>query len=765
MKLTFRTQWHIACSALAVSTGLLGFNSASAQDRPAGSAPDKPVPASAPKVSDQKDQPDDIVITATKREERLRDVPGAVTAITGANIDKLGVQSFRDYASLVPGLSQRDAGAPGLGTVILRGLNSGAQQLTNTTAYYIDDTPFTASGFVSNGALVTPEPELAEIDRIEVLKGPQGTLYGASSLGGLIHVVTKKPDATAFFGSLRGELSTIDGGGTGYMLRGSVNLPLVRDKLAIQATGYYRRMPGYTDNVVTGTDNVNKSDLYGGRIAIRATPTDRLTIDIAGVLQHITNDGYNFEKLIGGTLTPLYGLYKYNQYKDFGSEIRYRVVSGTATWKTDIGSLIASGSYARYQNDTQSDATGTYLPVALSVAPGKGYVIPANTGVVANPSPSLTKYTGEIRFVSKRLGPVEFMVGGFYTHEQAIYDINVVLQNTITGVTLPAPLNFLYHTRSGSRYEEVAGYGDLTFYLTDRLDVQGGIRYAHNTQLATTGGDGAIYAFSPRAKFVFPIKGNATTYLATLRWRPTDTISAYVRAASGYRPGGPQTNPSPPPGAQLLITPDTVWNYEAGVKSSLLNGALTANIAVYHIDWKNIQLNTLDATGVVLQANGGAAKVDGWELELVARPSKYLTFTANAGQTNARLTSILSGVTSVTGAKVGNKLPLTPEYTVAITGDQRIPLADRTTGFVGATLRFQSDMPNNYPGASPALQPKKLPSITTVDLRAGVDFARFGLQLRVQNLLNERAITNVGTDFMATVIPPRRYTLAFSADF
>ncbi len=227
MTLSKVSHWRFICSTIAISASLLGAGAAYAQDL-----------AEASSTADTADG--DIVVTASKREERLRDVPSAVTAISGKNLENLGVQSFRDYASLVPGLSQRDSGAPGLGTVILRGLNSGAQQLTNTTAYYIDDMPFTASGFVSSGSLVTPEPELAEIDRIEVLKGPQGTLYGASSLGGLIHLVTKKPDATAFSGSVRGELSAVEGGGTGYMLRGSVNVPIVRDKLAVQATGYYR---------------------------------------------------------------------------------------------------------------------------------------------------------------------------------------------------------------------------------------------------------------------------------------------------------------------------------------------------------------------------------------------------------------------------------------------------------------------------------------------------------------------------------------------
>lgn len=726
----------------------------------------------APQVATAQDNPsadveisDEIIVTASRREEKLRDAPSAITAITGANLETMGVQSFRDYASLVPGLSQRDSGAPGLGTVILRGMNTGAQQTTNTTAYYVDDAVFTASGFLSVGSLVTPEPELAEIERVEVLKGPQGTLYGASSLGGLIRIVTKKPDATEFYGNVRAEVSTVKGGEEGYLIRGSVNVPLIHDKLAIQATGYYRRLPGFTDNVVTGTRNVNSSNLYGGRIAIRATPTEDLTIDISGVMQNIENNGYAMETLTPGTLKPRYGRYVYDHYDDFGSDIKYRIVNGTVTWETEAGSLIASGSYGKYSVDTRTDYTSSYLPIAIAGAPALGLTIPANTGVLANPSPSMEKYTADVRFVSKRMGPIEFMVGAFYTREHTIYDINAILQNKTTLANLPAPLDFLYRTRTEGRYKELAGYGNLTFYLSDRLDIQGGIRYAHNKQLASIRGPNAVYVFQPLPKISFPFKDNSTTYLATLRWRPTDNISTYLRAASGYRPGGPQTNSNPPPGAPLIIDPDTVWNYEAGIKGSFLDGTLSANLAVYHIDWSNIQLNTLDGSGVILQTNGGDADVDGVELELVARPTRHLTVSANAGYTKARIVSILPGVSTVTGARAGDALPLTPDYTVALTADQRIPLSDNATGSLGATLRFQSDMPSNYPNAAPLTQPKKLPSITTLDLRAGVDFDRYSIQLRAQNLLNEHRYLNVGTDNQGTVIAPRTFALSLSANF
>lgn len=706
----------------------------------------------------------EIIVTASRREERLRDTPSAITAITGVSLEAMGVQSFRDYASLVPGLSQRDTGAPGLGTIILRGMNTGGQQTTNTTAYYIDDAVFTASGFLSQGALVTPEPELAEIERIEVLKGPQGTLYGASSLGGLIRIVTKKPDASELYGNVRTEFSTMNGGEEGYMVRGSLNAPIVQDKLAIQLAGYKRSLPGFADNIVTRTDDANGSDLYGGRVAIRATPTDDLTIDLSGLVQNIDNDGYSYERLVPGTQRPLFGEYKYDHYKNFGSSLKYRLANATLTWGIDAGSLIASTSYGEYTVNTLNDATTTYLPVAQARAPVVlGTTIPANTGVVANPSPSMDKFTTDVRFVSNRMGPVEFMGGVFYTQEDTVYDIDIILQNTVTGANLPAPLDVLYHTQTTSDYEEIAGYGNLTYYLTDRLDIQGGIRYARNEQLASIRGPNALYAYVSLPKLQFPFEDSSSTYLATVRWRPTDSISTYLRAASGYRPGGPQTNSNPPPGAPLIIDPDTVWNYEAGLKGNFWNGNLSANLAVYHIDWKKIQLNALDASGVLLQTNGGDAEVDGVEVELVARPTSSLTLTANAGYTDARIVSVLPGVSTATGARVGDNLPLTPEYTVAFAADQRIPFTDNMTGLLGTTLRYQSDMPNNY-AASAAVAQRTLPSITTVDVRGGLEFERYTIQIRAQNLLNEHSYLAIANN-VATVTQPRSVTLAFSASF
>jgi outer membrane receptor protein involved in Fe transport len=330
----------------------------------------------------------------------------------------------------------------------------------------------------------------------------------------------------------------------------------------------------------------------------------------------------------------------------------------------------------------------------------------------------------------------------------------------------------LVRAQTKSDYKEVAAFGNLTLYLSDSFDVTGGLRFARNTQVAQTGGPNAVSFYAPRASADFRFEDDVTTYLANVRYRPSRNVTLFARAASGYRPGGPQNNPAPPPGSQTVIRPDTVWNYEAGIKASTPDGKATINASAYQIDWKDIQLNTT-FNGVVLQANGGKARIQGFELDFALRPTRLLSVGTTMGYTDARLTQVDAGVQTNVGAAPGDRLPLTPKWTVAMIADQRVPFAEGVEGRLGATLRFRSDMPSNYPGAL-LNRNVKIPSLTTLDLRAGVDFGRFGVQLRADNVLNEFGYTSLSSDRLfvgqpiptvGSVIRPRSYTLALTADF
>lgn len=725
---------------------------------------------------------EDIVVTASRRSERLRDVPSSITALDGATLEKLGARDASSYLALVPGVSLRDFGTPGEGTLIIRGLNSGSQQLTNTAATYIDDAPFSSSGYLSVGALLTPDPDIADLDRIEVLKGPQGTLYGANSLGGLVRIISKRPELTTFSGTGEIEGSTTDGGADSYLIHGSVNVPIVNDQLAIRVNGVYRRIGGFVDNVATGDKDANWSTIKGGRASLRWKPAQNLTIDLGGMLQDIHNNGASVQQDVSGTLTPLYGRYKYSSLLDTPSNLKYRL--GTASVDYDMGavSIIGTGSYAQYRTDLPADYSTSYLPYLRLASPLYAAALPADGLLLGNTSPNMNKWTGEIRAVSRRLGPVEFVAGGFYTDERSVYNTTVTAKdangqnlsgNFLTGV----PLANLLITTTTSHYKEIAGFLNGTFYITDNFDVGGGVRLAHNSESAVLGGPGAVTFYVPRATTDYHFKDTVATYLATVRYRPTSHISLYARAASGYRPGGPQTNSQafdadgrPLPGVQGFINPDTTWNYEGGIKASF--GKFSIDASGYHIDWKNIQLNSLYG-GTVLGANGGDARVNGFELAMTARPGRYTTFSANVGYTDARMTKVDPSVQAYLGVVKGDRLPLTPTWTVNLIGDQIIPLSDTMKGDIGATVHFRADMPSSFPGATsdPNIQ---IPSLATVDLRAGVTFGRFGVQVRADNVFNAYGFSSASTPRLyagqqvptgITVIRPRTLSLAITAGF
>lgn len=285
----------------------------------------------------------------------------------------------------------------------------------------------------------------------------------------------------------------------------------------------------------------------------------------------------------------------------------------------------------------------------------------------------MDKFTAEARLVSERLGRFEFLAGLFYTDESNTYRANLFIADS-TGTPLASPFDVLVRTTTSSDYKELAGYGNLTFYFTDNFDVTGGIRVARNEQKAQTGGPNSVVFYRPRAIANFEFEDTVTTWLGTVRWRPTPDISTFLRAASGFRPGGPQNNPAPPPGAQTTIRPDSVWNYEAGVRATVLEGTFNINASIYRIDWTDIQLQGL-FNNIVLQANGGAARVDGAEMEVVARPVTGLTLAANAGYTNARITEVDAG--RVCEHRRSCRRPAAVDSGIHARPDRRLPSAAR----------------------------------------------------------------------------------------
>jgi iron complex outermembrane receptor protein len=699
----------------------------------------------------------EIVVTATKRAESIQHVPTAMTAISGADIKQQGISQFSDYVQLVPGLAQNSTGAAGHGQVILRGLSTGNSQGSSTVAFLVDDVPFTANTSAGDSALITPDPDLADVERIEVLKGPQGTLYGASALGGIIKIVSKQPNTQQFSAEVHGNLATTEHGGEGGGVRGSLNLPLVSDLAALRVSAFQRNDPGFMTNVETGSTNVNRNRVYGGKALLKITPTSDLSILFTGLVQNQHSNAGALVDTHSDTLQPRYCRYCYAAAEGWIFDTQYRLAGMTLDWTNQLGTLTNVLSYARYSDSqtTQNLAFGFV---------NSRFPVPAGTAAIATPSPSMDKLTEELRFTFNRVGNFEPLAGVYFTNEHSGYDVALTNRNPVTLQPVAAPFDNLLNVNTTPNYKEYAAFTNLTYYFLPSLDLTLGGRLSHDRQAAITDSIG-LFIGTPK-HVAFNSTENPVTYLATLRYRVTNDIDTYARFATGYRPGGPVLTAGPdiPPS----FAPDKTKNYEVGVKSRALEGRLTANFDLYYIIWNNIQLNEI-VDGLTITGNGGKATSKGAELEIGYVPVRNLTTRLSAAYGHAYSDVAVPAV----GAQAGDTLPFAPRLTTAALADYSFHIAGNLSGNVGATYSYQGWRPTAFSRDKLNVN-FNLPGYGTLDLRSGLDWNRYGLELRVNNATGKYAyvtssVMNLfpgqGSPSQSVVLTPRTYLLEFNAKF
>ena len=702
---------------------------------------------------------EEIVVTATKRDEPLQRIPAAITVLSRSTLEREGAEQFADYAALVPGLSDSSGGAPGHSLVILRGLTTGYQTTSPTVGFVVDDTPFTPSGSQAIAAGLTPDPDLGDVERIEVLKGPQGTLYGASTLGGLIKIVSKKPDLANEEGSFRASSSIIDGGGTGYSARGSLNMPLIADEVALRAFVFHRDDPGFMTNAQLGTRDTNRTVVNGARLQLRIQPTDRLDVELNAFAQTLNTYGYSNVDSDPETLRPLYGDRTYRAAFDPHFDTHYKIFSAATALTLESGTLTNILSWGSVHDLQTADFSSNYGLVNDLL----GLTLPVNSAVFGRISPNMQKLTEEIRFAGARWKNVEVLAGAFFTNERDTYDLrfaNVIAPQT---TPLPDPTGSLVKNHLDSTYREYAGFANLTYYLNPDLDATVGARYSPNHQTAQVSASGLLVG--PQAVTNdMSSSDHSTTYLLTVRYRPWEVLDSYFRVATGYRPGGPQLNSQP--GQPDHFDPDTVTNYEFGAKGRWLEGQLTSNVAVYYIDWRKIQINYV-SQGVTFFGNGAKASSKGIELETQYAPTKSVTIGVNGSYTNARI-----GVADdAVGAQAGDPLPYTPQYSGSAFADYSRPIGAKMTWNVGGTFRYQGRRYSSF-SQDPLNTSVSIPHYSVLDARFGLDAGRYSVNFRLENVTNVRGVDEVVNNRIApgqdvpswvTIIRPRTYVLALSA--
>ncbi len=725
-------------------TGLLGSAGmlALACASPAFAQAQEQQPGQVETATQESENPTEIIVTAQKRAQVLIDVPQSISVVTGATLEKQNASTFADYLKLVPGL-QLNQSTPGQGRLIVRGVNSGG--VASTVGIYMDETPFGSSSGLVNGAVLAADFDTFDLDRIEVLRGPQGTIYGASSLSGVLKFITRQPSTEAFTARGRAGIETTAGGETGYFGNLVVNVPLA-ETVAFRATGSYRTYGGFIDSIGTSDSdlfgvertsnvakNINDSKTYGGRASLLFKPSDRISLRLTALAQNIEADASSVVASDPQTLRSLYGQRSQAQFVPEFSDVKYRVYNATAGLDLGFADLTTSTSYSTQKQDFRSDFTFALSSLVESIIGQENDFFQAQ-------STDSKKFTQEAR-LSSQSDRFDWLVGAYYTNEDGRIQQDFVASapgtvNPLTGIPL------LGLAQVSSKYKEYAGFADVTIHLTDRFDLGLGGRYSHNKQGAKQVSDGALaggFNELPTTKS----DENVFTYSIAPRFEVNDNMSLYARVAKGFRPGGPNVVPPGAPPEVRSYESDSLISYEAGIKAQSRDGRFSVDAAVFHIDWTDIQL-IATVSDFNINTNGSKARVDGAEISATARLVRGLSLSANAAYTNARLTEDLPPIQDIISGFKGDQLPFTPKFSAAVNVDYSWPLSTGVSASVGASARHLSRQTATYDADYVAAnnEQRRIPSYGVVDLRAGLDFGKFSLDAYVQNLGNSAGRTS-----------------------
>jgi iron complex outermembrane receptor protein len=677
-----------------------------------------------------------IVVTATKRPQVLIDVPQSISVVSGNTLEAQHASSIQDYLKLVPGL-QLDQSRAGEGRLIVRGINTGG--VASTVSVYVDETPFGSSTGLVNGAVLAGDFDTFDLSRIEVLRGPQGTLYGASSLGGVLRFVTNEPSLDGIDLRARAGIEDVAHGGVGYSANGVVNVPL-GSMAALRVSGNFRKDAGFIDSIGSGDSDlakdINGTKVYGGRASLLVRPSDKVKLRFSAIVQDIKADAPSVIEANPDTLRPLHGLSQ-SQFVPQFSNLKYRVYNGTGSVDLGFAELTSATSYGTQKQDERIDFT-----FALSPLLEFGFGLGPNNFFEAQKT-NLKKFTQEVRLAKQ--GPVvDWIVGGYYDNEKGLIDQNfvAVLPDTLTPIDVEA----IFGTGLGSallnsKYRETAGFANATVHFTPQFDLDFGGRYSHNKQSAHQVSDGLLAGgFTD-----FPVAHSSEsvfTYSVAPKFKPNAHTSLYARVARGFRPGGPNVLP---PGAVPADVPtffhsDSTMNYELGVKAESADRRFSIDAAAFHINWKKIQLFTV-VSGFGVNTNGSSARSDGVELTATARPMPGLELSLNGAYTNARLT----GPTPPSvGGRKGDKLPFTPKLSLAFNGDYHWQLTSSVRAHVGASYRHVSGQTASYDSDFVLANGRQrhVRPYGVADLFAGVTVGHVDIEAYVKNVGDSRGVTS-----------------------
>lgn len=721
-------------------------------------------PEPAPAGADPSGGIQEIVVSANKRSESISSIAGAVSAIDSAMLEQSGATQLGEYLSLAPGVNFSSS-TPGYSVITIRGVSSDTINSLAQTAVgvYFDDIPLTDPAV----PLVVPDIDAYDAKRVEVLRGPQGALYGSASLGGAVNYIPTAPDPNdfAFSAQTTGSQSTnASMGGTGKAM---VNVPLIEDTLGLRVVGHYTRVPGYIDNIGTGEDGSNDVITRGGRAILGWNPADETTIRLTGVYQQtrVADAAYmdpNLGDLKKNTLAP----------EPSANAIRLGNLRIEQEFG-DAGTLSFIGGYQNKDGSLEYDgATGLGIQ-----ATGQKVLLRQDGGI--------TGYSTELRFVSPSGETFEYLAGLSYANRKegvtAVLNLDTAQQTTdqlqaflaSLGLELPPIVgDSLTLIREHAKIEapEKAAFFEGTLHLFDRLKITAGGRYYDNTVDSTVTANGILIIPAGGIQTVDERSNHAKGFnpKISLAWEMDDAL-LYGLYSRGYRLGGPNISPSTPIfRTDPTYDPDEVKNYEIGVKSAWLDRRLTVDLSTFWIDWKDIQLVVAESTGTFKYLdNAGNARIKGAELALAVQPLSFLNLRTSVTYLDARLREDYDPNNGRPPAEKGSRLPGSPEWA-----------ASNTLSASWPSLSWQPSVTliHRYEGASStnlSFQDIKKGDYNLFDVRAGVKLGDFSLTAFGRNLTDKRGVTAANNYAQATgdvlslkfITPPRCVGLELGYSF
>jgi outer membrane receptor protein involved in Fe transport len=731
-------------TATAIALALGGAGTAWAQDDTATAA----------EGTDQ----NEIIVTAQRRAQTLIEVPQSVSVVGGETLERQQATSFLDYAPLVPSLNITQEN-PGESRVILRGVNTGS--VGSTVSIYVDETPFGSSGSLSNAGLLAGDFDTFDVERIEVLRGPQGTLYGSNALGGTLKFVTAAPRIGRFEARGQAGVEFVEGGGTGWSANGLVNVPL-GDTLALRASGFYRRNTGYIDAIGRSGEEINESDSYGGRVQLLFQPSDTVSVRLMALAQNIRANSpasYEVDPLTFETVNSITGEVggpqtRFELYPE-RNDVDYRLYSGVLNWDLGFATLTSATSYSTLDQRQYSDISNSSVRALANAlyAP----TAPGTVGLLFQNDISTDKFVQEVRLASPDNDTIEWLIGGYYTRENALlfqrYQPFTIATQQFIPTTIDlggGPIPEFVIVTLDSNYEEIAGFASATWHISPRFDITAGGRYSHNSQdsfqtLVQLGQGDPIAGDSSEGVF---------TWSVAPRFEINDRLSVYARVAKGYRPGGPNAvPPNAPAGFPAAFRADTLVSYEAGIRGESRDRTFSFDASIYRIDWDDIIINTVvfadDGTPFGANGNGRRARVTGAELTATMRPVRGLNVILNIAYNDAKLrddTTPDDNTLNLTGGLAGDQLPYSPTWTGTLSADYNWLLAPGVDAFIGANVRIMDDQAAGFAPEYRATFGRRLylDGYNTVDLRAGANFGVFSVTAFVRNLTNTRGFVSGG---------------------